>query len=95
MRTELFVDGREIRCGLLRLQLGFQRRVKRCLQVGIVPAVRQRPLQFGALGPLQILVDCTDRDGAAACNLSLIEIQFVSKSQDFLNLAHGRSPGRQ
>ncbi len=93
---ELFVDSRKV--GRPPLGLGLQRRLgaeQLVLELRLVAALRQRPAQAGGLGPLQVLMDSGLADRTTAGDLPLRELHLVVKPENFLDLAHGQSPGWQ
>ena len=68
---------------------------QRRLQAFVIPVGWKWPTHAGGLGPLQVLMNGADRDRTTPGDLALVEFSLISKSQDFFDLSHGHSPGRQ
>jgi hypothetical protein len=65
------------------------------LQPVFVPIFPKRPCHSGRFGPLQILVYSSETNRATAGDLPQPQAQSKLQSKNFLDLAHGQSPGWQ
>lgn len=94
MLLQLLMQERKVRKHVLRESLGRSPvSEQRLVEALLVPILGKRPDHTGCRGPLQILMNSALANGTSAGDGPLPQPQLEAKAKDFLDLAHGQSPG--